>query len=877
MQHKVGLVTYEFEATPQNVSDLISEIFRSLGADAQKINTFNQNFSFEALKNLDTLVIHNTASYSGASLRSFMQDAESTCKKSFKYIILKQDEHVEPHYFDNLFLDFDVETVFTCLKSSLVPLVYPKSAASGIRFVEMFTAYVLTSFDQLTAPSLSELPRLTFRGSHQPLTLGQLGRDKSEISILINALEIRPPWIRDVSCELKDRVYGLAWQDLLLGSRAVVGTESGSNVFDLDGSLATRTKEFETEFGHLDSLPAELVMHYREKILSGYEGNVAYGTFAPRHLEAALFMRPQLLVEGSYGGIFSELSFNPFFKRDLSGFLELVDVLVDERQASAMGLEFRESVLSNGSLRVSGLLEPLAAELERVSNSIQAWFPNVDSKSALVLTPCPAVKDPRHFWWYHSLQEAGLDSKMLEFCPDYFAEEAIQRVTTSHIEPSDDFSGWSIDSHFDFNNTSHIFSILLGTRASHDEIEIVSQLIRISRRLEYSDSRFFSRLFLRQLSATYQLKIDSDWDVIVANDLQSAFVACLLWGQSEAKIVYDSQEIFTANLESSSSNVTAEDLDFWHSLEMYCRTRSSFNVTVSPGIERYFKDRYGIGSDVIPNFVSKALEEGNAHSVPAQVGSPLQFVYLGSVAMSRGLENLLENWSVPHYEASLSLYIPDSHAKRELENIARMQTEQYPNIKIQFPNPVTESEIISTLCKYDVGIIPYDYSYPYNHCSPNKLGQYVAAGLAVLTNDQPFVSETVLRHAVGRVFSWRDTGTFQKAVQQLLEDRPSTIKFQNASHHAYQHELNWENFVKQFIEKCLRASSEKAQKFFDEESLNQIQRNFDKEEHPRPPALDKFRALRPLQLFFKVLIGIPVVGIYLKGLNEKLKERRISD
>jgi hypothetical protein len=105
--------------------------------------------------------------------------------------------------------------------------------------------------------------------------------------------------------------------------------------------------------------------------------------------------------------------------------------------------------------------------------------------------------------------------------------------------------------------------------------------------------------------------------------------------------------------------------------------------------------------------------------------------------------------------------------------------------------------MIDTLSSYDIGILPYKYRYPYSHASPNKFGDYLAAGLPVLANNQEFVTEVVLSHEVGRVFDWSVDGSFESGVLGLADRALLDSLQQNVLVHTSE-SLNWDNRVEEF-------------------------------------------------------------------------------
>jgi hypothetical protein len=122
----------------------------------------------------------------------------------------------------------------------------------------------------------------------------------------------------------RSRVYNEAWINLLRRSRAVLGTESGMNLFDFDGSLERACAEYERAH------PGCSFDEVWEQFLKEHEGNVRYAQISPRHFEAAACRCVQILLEGEYSGIFLPDRHYISLKKDFSNFDEVMVRLADD-------------------------------------------------------------------------------------------------------------------------------------------------------------------------------------------------------------------------------------------------------------------------------------------------------------------------------------------------------------------------------------------------------------------------------------------------------------------------------------------------------------------------------------------------------------------
>jgi glycosyltransferase involved in cell wall biosynthesis len=407
--------------------------------------------------------------------------------------------------------------------------------------------------------------------------------------------------------------------------------------------------------------------------------------------------------------------------------------------------------------------------------------------NAVVLAPCKFDLDPRHQYWFDSLTKIGLNVLKVE---------VLDSIDELGIARSCQLSG-------------DLLSVGSNRQMSDTEIREwfgvcdVPAVTPVGRFLKSRLSRTLHAILQEEL-------VELQPCVVIANDLLGMILADKLWGSSKSKLIYDAQEIFTESYDLlPGPKLNGAERKGWINLETAVCTSADLVVTVSPGIADFYKSRHMVDCEVIPNFVplghSKRRSKGTAEN-------PVKFVVIGRADPYRGLENLVKSWDFSSDIARLDLIMPDTRQRRALERVSSSVERQHggPN----FRSPVRPDEIVAVLASYDVGIIPYDYPYPLSHASPNKFGEYVAAGLAVLTNSQPFVRQQVEHHQIGRVFSWGIDNDFQSQVGELLNPEVLRIALEN-SMEAFTESLNWESsgsgvwvLINEAVTECLNTATE---------------------------------------------------------------------
>jgi hypothetical protein len=301
-------------------------------------------------------------------------------------------------------------------------------------------------------------------------------------------------------------------------------------------------------------------------------------------------------------------------------------------------------------------------------------------------------------------------------------------------------------------------------------------------------SRFINRRLRNLLSAVAH---DSFYEfrplVVIANDLLGVILAQSIWGNSETAIIYDAQEIFTESYDViGGPRFTLSERAAWIDFESCICSKSNMVVTISPGVRDLYASRHRTACEVLPNFVP-LNQHVNQKFEPEKM--PKRFVLIGRADPNRGLEELVTCWDFPREIATLDLIMPLTQQSQKLAMLSSKVKRVYSGPS--FLPPVRPDQMIEVLSKYDVGILPYNYLYPYSHASPNKFGEYVAAGLALLANDQAFVSQLVTTYSLGRVFDWNKAGDFGNCVRALSNSSELKSRRDNVNS-ASQKFLNWD-------------------------------------------------------------------------------------
>jgi glycogen(starch) synthase len=117
---------------------------------------------------------------------------------------------------------------------------------------------------------------------------------------------------------------------------------------------------------------------------------------------------------------------------------------------------------------------------------------------------------------------------------------------------------------------------------------------------------------------------------------------------------------------------------------------------------------------------------------------------------------------------------------------------------VQFEDPVKMGKLVSVASEADVGIIPYLPTNLNNYlASPNKLFEYIQAGLPVAASNTPFMRKVILDNDIGVLFDSQDPRSIANALNSVT--REDVLRRQRANLLPAAKKYNWENESKKLL------------------------------------------------------------------------------
>lgn len=194
------------------------------------------------LASFDAIIIHYSIFIAVEQYCSTRTRRQLADYKGVKIVFL-QDEYRFVDRTIAAMKELKVDVLFSCVPEHSIEAVYPRATMGGIRVVNTLTGYPSEFLSVLKPIRLAKRKyHVSYRGRRYPDWHGEMGREKFEIAERF-LRQTRGRGLRtNISCREKDRLYGADWVRLIQNSRAVLGVESGSSVFDFSGEISVRTE-----------------------------------------------------------------------------------------------------------------------------------------------------------------------------------------------------------------------------------------------------------------------------------------------------------------------------------------------------------------------------------------------------------------------------------------------------------------------------------------------------------------------------------------------------------------------------------------------------------------------------------------------------------
>lgn len=283
-------------------------------------------------------------------------------------------------------------------------------------------------------------------------------------------------------------------------------------------------------------------------------------------------------------------------------------------------------------------------------------------------------------------------------------------------------------------------------------------------------------------------------DLLVSNDLDTLLPNFLVHKLKRIPIVYDSHEYFTATPELVDRPKVQR---VWKRIEKAIVPRLRNCITVNASIANLFEQEYHVPFKIVRNIPRRRANL----QIPSRavLGLPQDkkiILMQGSgINVQRGAEEAVE--AMQYIENALLLIVGGGDVIPELK---KMANELSLNHKVLFVPRQSPEKLAGYTANADLGLtIDKDTNINYRFSLPNKLFDYIYAGVPVLATPLVELKNIIQQYEIGEFIENHDPEHIAATLNRLLQDENRLALYrQNTLKAAL--ELNWENEKKTLVE-----------------------------------------------------------------------------
>lgn len=286
-------------------------------------------------------------------------------------VAILQDEYDYFLWHERTLIDIGVQTIVTCVPPEHWGDVFRDPAFRKVEFVNALTGYVPQGLLELPPPLPLTQRQWTigYRSRPVPFAYGRLTQEKRIIGERMKQICAEREVLANIEVSEESRIYGKAWPEFIGNCRTVLGTESGSNVFDFDGTLKPTIESY------LEQHPGADFDTVHARFLSGSDGKIRMNQVSPRIFEAIALRTGLILFEGDYSGVVQPWDHYIPLRKDFSNVDQVLAAVADVSSLDAMTGRAHEAVIASGKYHFRQFVQRIDKHITARTPQVKGYEP----------------------------------------------------------------------------------------------------------------------------------------------------------------------------------------------------------------------------------------------------------------------------------------------------------------------------------------------------------------------------------------------------------------------------------------------------------------------------------------------------------------------
>jgi glycosyltransferase involved in cell wall biosynthesis len=287
-------------------------------------------------------------------------------------------------------------------------------------------------------------------------------------------------------------------------------------------------------------------------------------------------------------------------------------------------------------------------------------------------------------------------------------------------------------------------------------------------------------------------------DVYHAHDLDTLLICYLASRFNRSKLVYDSHELFLEMEKSHLINswwrkiAAVVLLPIWRIEEKFCAKRADYVITVNESIKNILVKRLGIKNIMVLINCPPFKEANRGREFHKELSLPEEakvILYQGGIMWRRAMKQIVD--ALEYLPKDIYLILMGGGEDKNA--LAKYVSAKDYSTRIKFHEEVSLEDLPRYTASADLGVVPLlNVSLNNYYGLPNKLFEYMAAGIPVAASNFPEIKKIVIEEKIGVCFDPENPKNIAQAIIDLLSDPKKMEKMSANALRASKEIYNWD-------------------------------------------------------------------------------------
>jgi len=294
--------------------------------------------------------------------------------------------------------------------------------------------------------------------------------------------------------------------------------------------------------------------------------------------------------------------------------------------------------------------------------------------------------------------------------------------------------------------------------------------------------------YLKFITILFKELSKTNSSIYIAEDIFTLPLVTFFAKKRKAKLYYNSRE-FYAFLAALRNRPFVQSII--SRLEKYFIRKTDKVLVTGEGDAKFLHEFYSLENTVVIRnlpLMKPVFDKKDLHQMLNILGCNTILLYQGVILEGRGFEPLLD--AMKKVENCNLVVLGTGVFQEKYQKLA---VKLGLNNRIHFLGNIEQRDLINYTSAADIGIaLIENISKSYYYALPNKLFEYIMAGLPVLISNLPQMKKIVLDYEVGEIVNLEDSEEVKSKLEQLITDK-NRLKYFKQKTIIASEELNWQN------------------------------------------------------------------------------------